>query len=190
MIYQLKIILDYSKPPIWRRVLIPADFNLVQLHQVIQISMGWENCHLHEFTIKGKRYAQKFDKEFEMYLQEVLDASKFKIKDLVKEKNIFSYCYDFGDNWDHKIIVEKAIEDSEFTVPFCIKTVGACPPEDCGGIQGFYYNLEVLANKKHPEYQELKEWMDEMCYKEEVDIAAINQELQMFFNKPKAKKEA
>ena len=137
-IYQLKITLKGCRPPIWRRVQVRGDSTLEQLHWVIQLSMGWTNSHLHSFRIRGIEYGVPmpelgFDEmglrdEQPVKLSKVISGEKFK----------FSYLYDFGDSWDHDILVEKVLEvDPNTDYPICIKGKRACPPEDCGGVWGY-----------------------------------------------------
>jgi hypothetical protein len=172
MIYQIKITLIDSKPPIWRRVLVPSDYTLEKLHHVIQISMGWTDSHLHSFEIHGQSYQKKYEEFFEE--DDFIETSEFKVKQLKKKDKIL-YIYDFGDSWDHKIEVEDILKESEFKPPFCVKAVGNCPVEDSGGLWGYYEKLKILSNPKDPEYEELKEWMGD--YNQEISLKDINASL-------------
>ena len=161
MAYQLKISLDYSsKPPIWRRVLVPDRFTFHELHAVIQAAMGWENAHLYAFRSPGRRGEDigiPFDDDFMGV--ETQDARKIPIRSqLTQEKQKINYEYDFGDSWSHTLLVEK-ITDEKITAPRCLKGKGACPPEDCGGIYGYYMMVEAINNPKHPEHDDMQEWM-------------------------------
>ncbi len=90
----------------------------------------------------------------------------------------FRYNYDFGDYWEHQIVVEKLLpRDPEIAYPTCIKGKGNCPPEDCGGIYGFYGLLEALADPKHPDHEDMREWVGEDYYPDHFDLAEINQRL-------------
>lgn len=177
MIYQLKITLINSNPDIWRRILVSSEYNLPQLHDVIQIAMGWDNSHLHSFRIDGKLYQEKFDDGLDDQLEPYLDETKFKIKQILKKNSEILYTYDFGDNWKHEIIVEDILQESEFKPPFCVKSAGACPPEDCGGISSYYNSLEILSDPENPEYEEIKEWMEDRCYNRKRSLKDINREL-------------
>jgi len=174
MIYQIKILLNNSKPPIWRRVLVPSNYTLSRLHDIIQISMGWSDNHLHRFTIKSEEYTKKYE-DCEDENDESLDEAKFQIIELLKKKDKIDYIYDFGDCWDHKIEVEDILKESEFKPPFCIKAVGNCPVEDSGGLWGYYEKLEILSNPKDPEYEEIKEYMGD--YDKEINLKDINSNL-------------
>ncbi len=153
-VYQLKISLKYIRPPIWRRVLVPEDITLSDLHLVIQESMGWYNEHLYQFIIGGTYYG-----EFDEY--DVLDATKVRLRDVVPgEKAKFSYEYDFGDSWMHQITVEKIFpRDPNVLYPRCIGGRRECPPEDVGGVWGYSDLLEILKDPSHPEYEEMLDWV-------------------------------
>jgi hypothetical protein len=137
--------------------------------------MGWTNSHLHFFEINKNYYESKDNEFFEIDdSNDSLDASEYKIKDLLGINTKCIYIYDFGDNWEHKIKVEKILEEDSRKKPFCVKLVGNCPPEDCGGIWGYYRNLEILSDPKNPEYEEVKDWMGTE-YNEEMTLEDINQ---------------
>jgi|SRR5215204_3409635 len=135
-VYQLHISLKRSKPKIWRRFLVTEDTTLGKLHKIIQEVMGWEDYHLHEFTIGEKGYGEP-NEDFDYTLVE--DEKKVKLADLsLTEKQKFEYVYDFGDNWEHEIKVEKILPfDSAVKYPKCLDGKLACPPEDCGSIWGY-----------------------------------------------------
>lgn len=158
-LYQLKITLRHSKPPIWRRVVVRADVRLDHLHRIIQITMGWMDCHLHQFRV-GRLYYGVPDREFED-LGETLNEKQYTLADLApaaKEK--FIYEYDFGDSWEHEVLVEKVLApDPAFKHPVCLGGANQRPPEDCGGIPGYYELLAVLANPKHEQHEEMKAWV-------------------------------
>ena len=157
-IYQLKIALKGAKPPIWRRILIDNSVALPKLHETIQIVMGWTNSHLHQFIVEDRYYGMP-DPNFDF--EEVLDEMDYRLNQLLKkEKDSVVYEYDFGDGWEHKITLEKILPfDPEYPLPICIKAKGACPPEDVGGIWGYYDFLEALTDQNHPRHEDLKEWI-------------------------------
>ena len=174
-IYQLKITLKDIRPPIWRRVQLSSDMTLGQLHFVIQISMGWTNSHLHSFTILSEEYGVPMP-EYEWEGMELHDEEKFKLSKVVLgEKFKFSYTYDFGDGWDHEILVEKVLDaQPDIKYPICIKAKRSCPPEDCGGPWGYQELLETLQDPKHPEHEEMLDWLGGAFNAERVDIDDIN----------------
>jgi hypothetical protein len=172
-ILQLKITLKWSKPPIWRRVLVPADITLAKLHAVIQTVMGWGNAHLHEFAIHGKRYGTSDPDGFG---PPVSSETRAKLNAMgLGEKQRFTYEYDFGDSWTHEIVLEKVLPRQEgMPYPVCTKGKGACPPEDIGGITGYYHFLEVMTEPKDPEYREMQEWYGGPFDPNAFDIDAVN----------------
>jgi hypothetical protein len=158
-LFQLKITLKYSRPPIWRRVVVRSDMRLDRLHTVIQLVMGWTDSHLHQFTVGQTRYGVPDpDLAFD---DSVLNEKQYTLRDLASAaKKKFIYEYDFGDSWYHEVKVERALPaDPDFKHPVCQAGENACPPEDCGGIPGYYQLLKVLADPKDPEYQDMKEWV-------------------------------
>jgi hypothetical protein len=174
-VYQLKILLVDSEPEIFRRVLVAGDTTLDLLHLIIQTAMGWTNSHLHEFFIKGVSYA---DPDPEMEDSE--DESAFSLQEVApRTRNVIRYAYDFGDDWEHKITVEKIVEDDERYAgyPVCIEGQYANPPEDSGGIYGYYENLEVLKDPMHEEYEDILEWMGGDFDPDEFNIEEVNKTL-------------
>lgn len=178
-LYQLKISLKWSKPPIWRRVVVRGDMTLDRLHYLIQIAMGWMNCHLHQF-IGGSGFARTFygqpDPEFADMGGETLNEKRYTVADLAPAaKRKFIYEYDFGDGWQHDVVAEKILPpDSTFKHPVCLAGANACPPEDCGGIHGYYNLLEILADPKHPEHADMKEWIGGELNTEEFSVEDVN----------------
>ncbi len=181
-VYQLKVTLNGSKPPIWRRLLVPGDINLGNFHVVLQIVMGWTNSHLHQFILGRTMYGIPDDEFGGGYDLEIEDENKYTLSHLLKkEKDSLKYEYDFGDGWEHKIIIEKILpHKSSVKVPSCIKGKRACPPEDCGGIWGYQDLIEVLNDTSHPEYDEMLEWIGEDFDPEYFDVNHINDLLSKF----------
>jgi len=174
-IYQIKISLIGAKPPIWRTVLVAGDLGLGAFHDVIQVAMGWTDSHLHQFMDNKKIYGIP-DDDFGM---ETEDESKYKLSQLLqKEKDTLTYEYDFGDSWEHKILLEKILPyDSNTLLPVCIKGKRACPPEDCGGIWGYEELLETISDPEHPDHEEMLEWLGGEWDPDEFDLEEINEDL-------------
>ncbi|MFB6318958.1 plasmid pRiA4b ORF-3 family protein [Saccharicrinis sp. FJH54] len=170
MTYQFKIQLkNISDPTIWRRLTVPSHYTFFEFHIIIQIAFGWFNEHLFKFSPNGYRsYPQiqlHFDdemSEMEFAHGDVYDAEKIKLSDIfVNEKQKFTYLYDFGDDWNHIITLEKILPETSM-YPTLIKGQGMCPPEDCGGPWGYMGLKEILTDPKHPEYTEYRElFLDE-----------------------------
>lgn len=174
-ILQIKISLIDSDPLIWRRILIPSDFTLLKFHEVIQMVMGWRNSHLHQFLVGDEIYSDNLP-EFEDE-PDVLPTSAKLSKIMSKTKN-FIYEYDFGDGWQHEIKIEKVLRpDEAFTYPVCIDGANACPPDDCGGIGGYYQMMEELASPKNEEHHSTKRWFGGFFNPTSFDPNRINRDM-------------
>ena len=158
-VYQIKISLIGSKPSIWRRIQIPEKATFWDLHVAIQDAMGWEDDHLHEFQIKNAgNIVIGISSDPRSLHSTKVPVSKY----LNKEKDSMEYLYDFGDSWWHKLVLEKILPKAPNQVyPVCLAGEMACPPEDSGGLGGYYYKLEVLSNPQDPDYDDVLEWMGE-----------------------------
>lgn len=180
--YLLKIKLLDIEPEIWRRFVVPADITLDRLHDVIQIVMGWHDYHLHEFIIGKKRYTE--DPEFpEDGLEE---EDRYYLVDLIKRKGQkFTYIYDFGDNWEHELV----LEDSRYFDPElqaeieCLEGERACPPEDVGSVPGYYDFCEAVRDPSNEDHENLTLWYDSFPWyetafdSERFDLDKVNREL-------------
>jgi len=160
MIHQFKIqIKEIKKPPIWRRVLVPDSFTFHQFHQIIQAAFGWEDAHLYLFSPQG--YSSRFTISIPSKYDDLLvkDSRLLKLQDIFHTENqTYTYIYDFGDDWTHKIALEAILSGSSKEAS-CIAGKGACPPEDCGGAWGYENLKTILKDPKHPEYSVLREWL-------------------------------
>jgi len=179
-VIQLKVSLDFIEPEIWRRIAVPDYWSLGDLHRVIQISMGWHNCHLHRFEIDGLNYTfgdaapeMNMEDEETTILQDVLE----------QEGRSVLYEYDFGDSWLHKITVERiAPAESASPAVICLAGERACPPEDCGSYPGYEEILFALdAGDPDEEQKSLLEWLEGFYGDydpESFDLNAVNGQLQ------------
>ena len=160
-LFQFKITLKESEPPIWRRIQV-EDCTLDKLHEHIQTAMGWTNSHLHQFEIDGKQYGDPELLDDGFGDCRCVDSTRTKIsKALPKQGKRFSftYEYDFGDGWEHEIRFEGSPKkEPGKKYPLCLEGDRACPPEDVGGLGGFYEFLEALADPKHEQHEEMLEW--------------------------------
>jgi hypothetical protein len=173
--FQLRVTLLGSEPPIWRQLHVPATITLEALHHVIQISMGWGDDHLHEFTAGTKRYGPAASPGG-VRVHDERKALLYRV--LTKPGQRMLYLYDFGDDWEHEVRVEAILrpeQPQEF--PVCTGGERACPPEDCGGIWGYDDLLEVLGNPEHEEYEERREWIGDDFDPEAFDLEAVNRRL-------------
>ena len=158
--YQLKITIKGSKPPIWRRVVVPEQFTFCQLHQAIQGAFGWCDYHLHKFEFKKPglliRETWEEDDLAESRGCDVLEEGT-QIVTLITENPRFIYTYDFGDTWEHQILMEKEVE-YEYSYPQVLKYKGDNIPEDCGGIGGYYDLLDKLDDPEAEDHDLMEEW--------------------------------
>lgn len=182
-LYLLKISLVDIEPQIWRRIVVPASITLDRLHDVIQIVMGWTDSHLHQFTIGKKRYTEYLE-----YQEDGFEDGNYRLGDLVKQKNRkFSYLYDFGDSWEHEIVLENnryvnpdphyfADSDPQSAIE-CLEGARACPPEDVGGVPGYYEFCKAMKNPKHKEHKSYLEWYGSDYDSEKFDVEEVYWEL-------------
>jgi hypothetical protein len=187
MVHQLRISLNGTEPEIWRSFKINSDSTFEMLHIVIQIAMGWENYHLYEFNNKDFTIGIEPEEAF-FSVEDFIPADTIKIVDVLprKRSNII-YSYDFGDSWEHKIVVEEIYKDEVIINPICVSGEMNCPPEDCGGIWGYYNLLEVIKDKKHPEHGEMLEWLGGSFDPKYFNLDDVNKVLLKFKTKKKRK---
>jgi hypothetical protein len=175
-IYQLKVALKDSKPPIWRRIQVAGDTKQGRLHRILQAVMGWEDYHLHQFKVGGTAYGVP-DREFpELAIrnERSVPLSQFA----PREKARFIYEYDFGDSWEHEILVQKILPPAPGArLPVCIVGKRACPPEDCGGVWGYDSFVEAIQDPDHPEHEDMLAWVGRSFDPEAFDLDDINERL-------------
>ena len=173
--YSIKITLMGSKPPIWRRVLTPSSFTLYKLHKVIQIAMGWTDNHLHQFIIDGEHYGIPSPDDWKPVTDERFE---FLSKIASDAKRTFVYEYDFGDGWEHQILVEEiSFAEPGVRYPACIAGQRACPPEDIGGVPGYEVFLQAIADPSHPAHAMYVDWIGGEFDPEAFSLTKINQGL-------------
>lgn len=187
-IYQVKVTLLGTRPPIWRRLLVPAEMTLGRLHHVLQAAMGWQESHLHDFRIGRQRYGEP-DSEFGE--DDAINERTVRLADVlgkVRAKAI--YTYDFGDGWEHDIVVEKILKpDPTLVYPACTAGKLQGPPEDCGGIGGYYSLIEAIRDPKHEEHEGMLEWVGGQFNPDDFSIDDANRRLAPF-RRHKAKSKA
>ena len=178
-IYELKFSLSGIKPTIYRTLHIEENRTFFELHVAIQIAFGWENSHMHIFEIGDDRIGMSEFDEFED--DHTIDEKTIRLFQTgLNEKDKFVYIYDFCDNWLHEIQVMKIFEPKKTFYPKCIKGAMNRPPEDCGGIHGFENFKEIMGNRKHPKFKEMKTWYGGM-YDEELFLKdQINEDFNNF----------
>ncbi|MDT4928927.1 MAG: hypothetical protein QOF92_1794 [Pseudonocardiales bacterium] len=177
-IFQLKIQLATIRPPVWRRVLVPGEIDLGELHAVIQTAFGWTNSHLHQFEIGEHRYGTH---DPDWGLDDVRDESRSTLFRLAGEGNRLSYTYDFGDNWEHLVTVEKVLDpQAGRRYPTCTAGRRACPPEDVGGPWGYGDFLDALADPNHEDHGHWTEWIDGSFDPDSFDLVGTDAALEAF----------
>jgi hypothetical protein len=154
-VYQIKVGLRGAKPPIWRRLEVPADISLARLHLVIQVAFDWDDCHLHVFETP---YGSFGTADAELGHRAEAPVTLEQVAPVVKSK--VRYTYDFGDDWEHDIVVEKVLDRNKAAAyPRCTGGRRAAPPEDCGGVWGYADLVEVLNDPSDPEHEDRLEWL-------------------------------
>ena len=197
-IVRLKITLDDIKPVIWRRIEVPPTTSLLALHELIQAVMLFENYHLFDF-VTGTRGAQTryiipdpnddfADDDF----GDSMDASKTELGTLIKAGvKRLTYTYDFGDNWEHTILIEAVTAaDPTTSYPRFIEGANRAPPEDVGGIPGFENFLNIMAKPKHPEHADIKQWYSRIFEPKDIAQAEIATRIAKLAKRKKSKKSA
>lgn len=170
---QLKIELAWIKPTIWRRILVPESITLGNLHQVLQVTFGWGDYHLHEFDFGDERFGTP-DPEFDW--EPVRSETRIQLKTALGGMASFKYIYDFGDHWEHRIKVEKKLPgDPELSHrAMLLKAANATPPEDVGGAPGYADFVAAITAPNHPEHQAMRNWHGDAFDPTFVDVVAIN----------------
>jgi hypothetical protein len=156
VIVQIKVkLLAVSKPPVWRRLQLRADTRLDHLHEMIVAAFGWQDCHMHAFASGPDEFGLPdpelgFTDERHVSLGQLISGISDRLR----------YTYDFGDDWQHEIVVEDLLDaDPEIHYPVLAAAKGACPPEDCGGPWGYAELKEILADPSHEQHHEMLDWL-------------------------------
>jgi hypothetical protein len=157
-IYQLKLTLIDSQPPIWRRVQVESGVTLERLHHILQFVMGWTNSHMHGFRVPQRHQPGSGPRLLPV---ECADEIATRLSDLLRRpRDRCVYDYDFGDGWEHQLLLEEVVAPvPSARYPMVLAGRGACPPEDVGGLSGYYHFLQVMKDPKHPEHEDMLEWV-------------------------------
>lgn len=171
-IHQLKVTLRGIRPPIWRRIQVPSTINLRRLHDVIQETMGWTQSHLYAFEIDGEQYGEP-SRDDDLPMR---SAKSTQLRRIAPEAGgRLLYTYDFGDDWEHLVQVEKVLPpEPGVAYPRCVAGKRACPPEDVGGIWGYQEFLEAIKDPDHEEHESMLEWVGGEFDPEAFDPRAVN----------------
>ncbi len=181
--YRLKISLDFEKTEVSREIIIPASASFEQLHNYIQETFCWQDYHLHEFEFidsNNRRCViaptENFDDDFADIIYDdtkQIDETEILISTVFENCTKITYTYDMGDNWQHIIECKELISDYDKTYPICTNAIGEAPPEDCGGVGGYYEFIEVINNPEHEKYNKAKEWAESVGW-HRLDLDRIN----------------
>ncbi len=155
-VYVVKVTLLGTSPPVWRRILVPRDITLQHLHRTLQTVMGWTNSHLHQFVVQR----QTFSDPRSRVGTKVANENRTRLGELIWTVwASLLYEYDFGDGWQHKLLLEEVLTGDESFQQICVAGKRCCPPEDCGGPRGFAELLNALRDANHPGHEEVCEWL-------------------------------
>lgn len=179
-IYQIKVTLNDSNPPIWRRFLVPDSISLHQVHTILQIVMGWTNSHLHQFIIDGNYYGEP--EEEDGYGEDLKNEKRYRLNQFVARKGFkFIYEYDFGDGWEHTVHVEAILPvEKGKQYPVCLEGKRTCPPEDIGGVEGYEDLLKIFSNPKHPEHKGMMEEFGDDFEPDIFNMDGVNESLRIY----------
>jgi Plasmid pRiA4b ORF-3-like protein len=169
--HRLKITLADVEPPVWRRLMVPSDYTLAQVHEVLLTGMGWAGYHLYSFQIGATRYAEIDDD----WPDDSVDAASVRLADLVGRGDRFVFEYDFGDGWEHAVVVEEVLATAGRFRPLCLAGGRACPPEDVGGPWGYAEFLEAIADPAHERHADFIEWIGGAFDPEAFDADEVDQ---------------
>jgi len=165
-VLQFVVELQEIKPKIWRRIQVSMDYNFWDLHVAIQDAMGWLDYHLHNFEIKGKGKRKAVligipDFDRLEGLPEVFPGWEIAVIGYFNALGVEArYEYDYGDGWLHTVKLEGYMhKEKGIKYPMCIGGENACPPEDCGGVGGYYNVVETLSDPDHYDHKDMRTWV-------------------------------
>jgi hypothetical protein len=184
-IHELYVKLEGTDPEVWRNVVVPSNFSLGELHRVLQIVMGWEDYHLHQFQIADACYTT-IDDQIDDWDPSALDEDLAKLSDVARVRARFSYEYDFGDSWDHTVqtrSISPIGEELSAEIPRCTAGAGACPPEDVGGVGGYAMAIESASDPEHEDHESYAGWLPDAFDPERFELATVNAALERAFSK-------
>jgi hypothetical protein len=177
---RLCVSIDEIQPVIWRRLVVPAHWNLEQLHLTIQAAFNWWNCHLHEFHIGGLRFGDVAVLEDAAFADDprVFEEGEVRLRDFSRAGTTFAYNYDFGDDWRHRVELEEWLSlDVSPRKATCAGGARAHPPEDVGGVPGYEHFLEVIGDPEDPEHADIKRWCGGHFDPEWFDLDTVNNDV-------------
>lgn len=176
--FEMLVSLRHVEPLIWRKLRVPAEIDLEDLHEVLQLTFGWKSKHRHAYQV-GEYTFRPYEEaahDTTFYIDETAAA----LGAIACEGATFTYEYDFGDGWNHDVRVERLIPGDQVGFDQAIECLAgqrACPPEDCGGPPGYEQLLSVLANPSDPDYRSLKSWVGRSFDAEAFELEKVNKKL-------------
>lgn len=201
-VHQLLVTLRGTNPLIWRRIVVPSAVLLEKLHEILQVAMGWENSHLHLFQANGMTYVMvdpegdgtghEVDPSEWAWGKPAAYADRTRLDRVARNPgDHFVYAYDFGDDWQHDIVVEDVYQpERDVTYPVCIGGSRRCPHEDAGGVYGYEEMLQIIEDPGHEEYESTMMWLGDDFDPDDFDLAATNAALRKGMPKPRIHRSA
>lgn len=182
---ELKIILDLQKHDVGRKIIVQIDITFKKLHEILQIVFDWKDRHMHDYYIfDGDKPVANLvcsEEAFDFPVNlPMINETDIKLSGYVPKFSRIKYTYDFGDNWEHYIEIEKVIDDYAQNYPVCIAGIGNAPPEDVGGEGGCEEFLEAISDPNHPEYKSMMDWSKSQWYRD-FDYELTNRRLKYSF---------
>jgi Plasmid pRiA4b ORF-3-like protein len=160
---------------IWRRLLVPGAVRMAKLADILLVAMGWSNSHLHAFTVGEKRYGMNYDE----YPDEEIDEKSVTVLQALRDERPFTFEYDFGDSWEHEVIIEEVTWSSvSLKYGVCLDGANACPPDDVGGTWGYCEFLRAISDPTHEEHKSYLEWIGGPFDPTQFDLGDVNAALQ------------
>ena len=175
---RLRIQLNEVDPAVWRRLLVPGSVKLAKLGLMLVAAMGWNNSHLHAFRVGDTSYGMRGgdDDDFD---DDEIDEQSVTVLQALRERQTFTFDYDFGDGWEHDVVIEELIHsDTGLKFAVCLDGERACPPDDVGGPGGYVAFLEAIADPGHEEHDDFLEWVGGSFDPAAFDVANANAVLQ------------
>ncbi len=171
----LHIELADIEPVIWRQVMVPASITLAQLHEVLQAAIGWHDLHLHEFQIQSRHYGPPSQDSDDDPVR--LDEASHTLAQVLGAATHFSYLYDFGDAWEHRISLPPLPLPAPPSLPWCLSGANAGPPEDMGGASAYQQFVEAMADPLHADHEAMLEWHGQPFDPSSWDRGRVNRRL-------------
>ncbi|MGV8875858.1 MAG: plasmid pRiA4b ORF-3 family protein [Rhodococcus sp. (in: high G+C Gram-positive bacteria)] len=177
----LRVTLDHTQPQIWRQVRVRSDLLLSELHSVLQCAVGWEDRHMHAFSIRTAGATRRFEMAEALDDEpddEAVSEERVRIDEVLTSRgSVMAYEYDFGDGWTHTVVLEQIESDIDDLRSICLDGARACPPEESGGPSNYAQTLEIAADPSDPEHSTLLAGWGTAFDPDRFDADAVNKAL-------------